>query len=86
MFRPGTLSEAEWKEFASPVGQYDKAIGYVAIDHATAYEPAFALFADDPRALAILEDYPDIASGYAPVDFARQEPSTRSKKPPALRS
>jgi hypothetical protein len=73
MFRPGDLTDAEWDDFSSLVGRYDSAIGYLPVDQTTAHQQAVALFADDANARAVLNNYPDIASAYAQVDFAKTE-------------
>lgn len=70
VFRPGELSEPEWDAFITVVGHYPSATGYFFADQATAREQAASLFADDVNALRVLGEYPDIATGYAQVDFA----------------
>lgn len=73
IFTPGGPSDAEWESFTSVLRNYSSSVGYVPVDEETARQQAGGLFADDPDALDALNEYPQIASAYAQVDFADRD-------------
>lgn len=70
VFAPGEITETEWDAFILVLQHFPSATGYFFADQPTAHEQALSLFTDDAAALDVLQEYPDIASSYAQVDFA----------------